>query len=108
MSFIVDMGNSGDVNTEAVFGSTTDYTPFYLDIDQATPAQQEICANFFALVGGHATVNILNSAHDFEDCTYVVVSGVETDVVDVDYTSLSNINKGKINAFANLLKSIAQ
>ena len=108
MSFIVDMGNSGDVMTEAVFGSTTDYTPFYLDIDQATPEQQKICTDFFALVGGHATVNILNSAHDFEDCTYIVVSGVETDVVDVDYTSLSNINKGKINAFANLLVSIAQ
>ena len=108
MSFIVDMGNSDDVNTEAVFGSTTDYTPFYLDIDQATPAQQEICANFFSLVGGHATVNILNSAHDFEDCTYVVVSGVETDVVDVDYSTLTAAKKGKINAFANLLKSLAQ
>lgn len=108
MSFIVDMGNSGDVMTEAVFGSTTDYKSFNLNIDQATPEQQQICANFFALVGGHATVNILNSTHDFEDCTYVVVSGVETDVVDVDYTSLSNIDKGKINAFASLLKEIAQ
>ena len=108
MSFIVDMGNSGDVMTEAVFGSTTDYKSFNLDIDQATPAQQEICSNFFSLVGGHVTVNILNSAHDFEDCAYVVVSGVESDAVDVDYTSLSNINKGKINAFANLLVSIAQ
>ena len=108
MSFIVDMGNTGDLNNELVFGSTNDYKGFNLNLDQATPAQQEICANFFALVGGHVTVNILNSAHDFEDCTYVVVSGVETDVVDVDYTSLSNINKGKINAFANLLVSIAQ
>ena len=108
MSFIVDMGNTGDLNNELVFGSTNDYKGFNLDLDQATPEQQEICANFFALVGGHVTVNILNSAHDFEDCAYVVVSGVETDVVDVDYSSLSNINKGRINAFANLLKSLAQ
>ena len=108
MSFTVLMGNSGDANAELTFGTTIDNKPFSLDIDQATPEQQKICTDFFALVGGHATVNILNSAHDFEDCTYVVVSGVETDVVDVDYTSLSNINKGKINAFANLLVSIAQ
>ena len=108
MSFTVLMGNSGEPNSELVFGTTADYKLFNLDLDQATPAQHEICANFFALVGGHATVNILNSAHDFQDCTYIVVSGVETDVVDVDYTSLSNINKGKINAFANLLKSLAQ
>jgi len=108
MSFYVTMGNSGSAGTEAVFGSTEDYKSFNLDLDQATPEEQEICANFFALVGGHATVIILNSAHDFKDCNYVVVSGVETDVVDVDYTALSNINKGKINAFANLLKSIAQ
>lgn len=108
MSFIVDMGNTGDLNNELVFGSTNDYKGFSLDIDQATSEQQKICTDFFALVGGHVTVNILNSAHDFEDCAYVVVSGVETDVVDVDYSALSNINKGKINAFANLLNEIAK
>lgn len=102
------MGNSGDVMTEAVFGTTEDFKPFYFDLDQAPAPQQEICANFFALVGGHVTVNILNSTHNFEDCNYIVVSGVETDVVDVDYSALSNINKGKINAFANLLKSLAE
>ena len=102
------MGNTGDLNNELVFGSTNDYKGFSLDIDQATSEQQKICTDFFALVGGHVTVNILNSAHDFEDCAYVVVSGVETDVVDVDYSALSNINKGKINAFANLLNEIAK
>lgn len=108
MSFIVDMGNTGDLNNEIVFGSTDDYKSFNLDLDQATPEQQKICTDFFALVGGHITVNILNSAHNFEDCNYVVASGVEIDTVEVDYTSLSNINKGKINAFANLLKSLAE
>ena len=108
MSFTIMMGNSAPATTEAVFGSTTDYKSFNLDIDQATPEQQKICTDFFGLVGGHATVNILNSNHDFNDCSYIVVLGVETDIVDVDYTSLSNINKGKINAFANLLVSIAQ
>ncbi len=102
------MGNSGEPNSELIFGTTTDYKSFNLDIDQATPQQQQICTNFFELVGGHATVNILNSAHDFQDCTYIVVLGVETDAVDVDYSALSNINKGKINSFANLLKSLAQ
>ena len=108
MSFIVMMGNSAPETTEAVFGHTVDFKMFNLNLDQATPEEQEVCANFFALVGGHATVTILNSAHDFEDVNYIVVSGVETDVVEVDYSTLSNTNKGKINAFANLLKSIAQ
>lgn len=108
MSFTVLMGNSGDPNSELTFGTTIDYKPFNLDIDQATPEQQEICTNFFALVGGHAAVTIINSAHEFIDCNYIVVSGVVDDVVEVDYSSLSNINKGKINSFANLLVSIAQ
>jgi len=108
MNFSVMMGISGTQNKELIFGTTEDFKSFNLDLDQATPAQQQICANFFALVGGHATVNILNSDHSFGDCNYIVVSGVETDVVDVDYSALSNINKGKINAFANLLKSIAE
>lgn len=108
MSFTVLMGNSGEPNSELTFGTTIDYKPFNLDIDQATPEQQEICTNFFALVGGHAAVTIINSAHEFIDCNYIVVSGVVDDVVEVDYSSLSNINKGKINSFANLLVSIAQ
>lgn len=107
MSFIVQMGNSGSAGTEAVFGSTADYKSFSLNLDQASAEDQKICSDFFALVGGHTTVNILNSTHDFEDCNYVVVSGVEIDIVEIDYSTLSNINKGKINAFANLLKSIA-
>lgn len=108
MSFTVLMGNSGEPNAELTFGTTIDYKSFSLDIDQATPEQQKICTDFFALVGGHATVTVLNSSHEFIDCNYIVVSGVETDAVDVDYATLSNINKGKINAFANLLVSIAQ
>ena len=102
------MSNSAPATTEAVFGATEDYKSFNLNLDQATAEQQKICADFFALVGGHATVNILNSAHDFQDCNYVVVSGVETDIVDVDYSTLTTAKKGKINAFANLLVSIAQ
>lgn len=108
MSFIVTMGNSTPATTEAVFGSTDDSKQFYLDLDQATAAEQKICADFFALVGGHTCVNILNSNHNFQDCNYVVVSGVEIDAVDVDYSTLSTTNKGKINAFANLLILIAQ
>lgn len=108
MSFIVLMGNSGDLNNELVFGQTEEHKGFSLDIDQATPEQQKICTDFFALVGGHVTVNIINSSHKFVDCNYIVVSGVESDVVDIDYSALSNTNKGKINAFANLLTTLAQ
>jgi hypothetical protein len=107
MSFIVTMGNSSPATTEAVFG-TTDFKSFYLDLDQATADQQKICADFLALVGGHASVNIINSDHNFDDCSYVVVSGVDTDIVEVDYDSLTTTKKGKINNFANLLKSLAQ
>jgi len=108
MSFTVLMGNSGEPESELVFGTTIDYKSFNLDIDQATPAQQQICTNFFALVGGHGAVTIINSAHEFIDCNYIVVAGVVDDTAEVDYSALSNINKGKINAFANLLTSLAQ
>ena len=102
------MGNTGDLNNEIVFGATEDFKGFNLNLDQATAEQHQICANFFALVGGHATINILNSSHNFQDCNYVVASGVDNDVVDLDYSTLSAINKGKVNAFANLLTSLAQ
>jgi len=106
MSFIVNMGNTGDLNNEIVFGATEDFKAFNLDLDYATPSQQQICVNFFVLVGGHSTVNILNSDHNFEDCNYVVVSGVETNVVDIDYSVLSITDKNIIDTFAELLQSI--
>lgn len=107
MSFIVTMGNSTPATTEAVFGNV-DFKSFYLDLDQATPDNQKICADFLALVGGHVMVNITNSPHDFDDCNYVVVNGIDAEIVEVDYSSLTATKKGKINNFANLLKSLAQ
>lgn len=101
------MGNSTPATTEAVFGNT-ETNAFYLDLDQATEEQQKICADFLALVGGHVQVNIINSDHNFNDCNYVVVNGIDGEVVEVDYASLSTTKKGKINAFANLLISLAQ
>ena len=101
------MGNSTPATTEAVFGSV-DFKSFYLDLDQATPDQQKICTDFLALVGGHVMVNITNSSHDFDDCNYIVVNGIDEEIVEVDYSSLTATKKGKINNFANLLKSLAQ
>lgn len=107
MSFIVTISNSTPATTEAVFGNV-DFKSFYLDLDQATPDQQKICSDFLALVGAHIMVNITNSPHDFDDCNYVVVTGSDGEIVEVDYSTLSTTNKGKINNFVNLLKSLAQ
>lgn len=108
MSFNVNITNSGDAGLETVFGKTQDGKSFSLDLDKATPEQQETCVSFLNLVGAHSFVNILNSAHNFMIVGYVIVSGADEETVDVDYATLSNIDKGKINAFANLLESIAQ
>lgn len=108
MSFNINITNSGTANIEAVFGKTADMKSFNLDLDKATPEQQEICSSFLNLVGAHTTVSIINSAHDFTIVGYVIVEGADDESVEVDYSALSNVNKGKINAFANLLNSIAQ
>ena len=100
------MGNSGEPNAELVFGTTSDYKIFNLDIDRATPDQREICINFFALVGGHAAVTIINSAYEFIDCNYIVVSGVDNDAVEVDYSILSIVDKNIIDTFVELLQSM--
>jgi hypothetical protein len=108
MSFTVLMGNSGEPNAELTFGTTIDYKPFNLDIDQATPTQQEICTNFFTLVGGHAAVTIINSVYEFIDCNYIVASGVDDDVVEVDYSTLSSSDKIIVDEFVNLINSLTQ
>jgi len=107
MSFIVTMSNSEPATTKAVFGNT-EFKTFYLDLDQATASEQKTCADFLALVGGHITVNIINSNHDFDDCNYVLVNGMDGEIVEIDYSSLTTENKEKIDLFANMLKSLAQ
>lgn len=107
MSFIVTMGNSTPATTKAVFGNV-DLKSFYLDLDQATTNQQNVCSEFFNLVGGHVMVNIINSQYNFDDCNYVLVDGIDGEIVEIDYAVLSTSDKQKINAFADLLKSLAE
>lgn len=102
------MANSGNGTAECVFGMTENSKPFNLNLDQATAEQQRICANFFELTEGHSLIDIINSSYEFNDCTYVVPSGVSLPILTIDYKSLSTTKKGKINAFANLLISIAE
>lgn len=110
MAFSINMGEAipGTEVIESVLGQTEDFKRFFLNLETATAEQQKTCSNFLALVGGHATVNITNSAHDFNDVTFIAAGTVELDIVEVDYKSLTSANKGKINAFAELLKSIAE
>lgn len=108
MSFIVTIANSGNDSTECVFGMTENNKPFNLNLDQATVEQQRICVNFLELTEGYSLAEIINSPYDFNDCTYVVPSGVTLPILTINYKDLSTIKKGKINAFANLLISIAE
>lgn len=110
MAFSINMGQAVPEQQilEAISVGTEDFKRGFLNLETATPEQQKICANFLALVGGHATVEIINSAHDFTDVIFVAAGTIELDIVEVDYKSLTSANKGKINAFAELLKSIAE
>jgi hypothetical protein len=107
MSFLVSMGNSTPATTQAVFGMTSDYKQFNINLNGVNPEQQKIFEDFFVVVGGHSIVNILNSPYDFEDCSYIVVTGVDQELVYVDYVTLSNEDKEVINKFANLVTEIA-
>jgi hypothetical protein len=110
MAFSINMGEAipGTEVIESVLGQTEDFKRFFLNLETATPEQQKICSNFLALVGGHATVSIINSAHNFNDVTFIAAGTVELDVVEVDYDLLNSTNKGKINTFANLLISLTE
>lgn len=107
MSFIVTMANSTPATTKAVFGNV-DFKSFYLDLDQATTNDKNVCTEFFNLVGGHVLVNIINSQYNFDDCNYVLVDGIDEEIVEIDYSVLTTSDKQKINAFADLLKSLAE
>jgi len=107
MSFLISGGNSTPSTTKSVFGMTGDYKMFNLDLNTATVEQQNICEDFFSLIGYHSSVNITNSGYNFEDCTYVLVDGVDSENSELDYLTLSNEEKEKINKFSNLLIEIS-
>lgn len=101
------MGNSFPATTKAVFGNV-DFKSFYLDLNEATAEQKTICSDFFNIVGGHFLVNIINSNYNFDDCNYVLESGIDEEITELDYSQLITKDKDKIDLFANLLKSLSQ
>lgn len=109
MSFLISGGNSTPSTTKSVFGMTDDCRMFNLDLNTATVEQQNICEDFFSLIGYHSSINIINSGYNFEDCTYVLVDGVvDSETTELDYLTLSNEEKEKINKFSNLLIEISK
>lgn len=108
MSFLISGGNSTPSTTKSVFGMTDDCKMFNLDLNTATVEQQNICEDFFSLIGYHSSINIINSGYNFEDCNYVIVDGVDNEEIEIDYLSLTNEQKEKINIFASLLIEISK
>lgn len=101
------MGNSAPSTTQAVFGMTSDYKSFNIDLNNVTPEQKKICEDFFYVVGAHSSVNIINSSYNFEDFSYVVLSGVDNELVDLDYQTLSNEDKEKINTLYDFITEVS-
>ena len=108
MNFLIMMGNSVDLNTKFLFGSTHDFRPFNLDINLATDAQKNICDNFFSLVGGSVSINIINSPYDFNDFNYITNSGINIDINSLDYSVLSYNDKNIIDEMVNLINSLTE
>lgn len=105
MAFSINMGEaipeSGIV--ELISGQTSDYKRFTLELSAASVEEKSIANNFLNVVGGHATVNIDNAIHDFNDLIFVAETNIELDILDLDYTTLSADDKAKVDAFAELL-----
>ena len=106
MNFTINMGNSPRVGNGNIFGRTENGESFNFDLNNATLEQQNTCSNFLNVVGKHAGINIINSSYHFLDVNYVISEGVDTDLVEVDYSALSNSDKTKIDDFATLLNSL--
>lgn len=105
MAFSINMGEaipeSGIV--ELVSGQTSDYKRFILELSVASIEEKAIVNDFLNVIGGHATVNIDNVEHDFNDLIFVAETNIELDILDLDYNTLSADDKAKVDAFAELL-----
>ena len=103
MSYLIQMGNAELSTYESVFGMTIDFKDFYIDLNNTTPQNIQICDDFINLVGSHVTIVITNSPYNFEDVNYILNGSADTDVVELDYSSLSVSDKEKVDNFSNLL-----
>jgi hypothetical protein len=109
MTFSVSMGQAipGTDIIETVSVGTIDFRRGFLRLETASLEYKTIYSDFLQIIGGHATVNIINSIHDFTDVLIVAELPIELDIVEIDYDTLSVDNKEKIDKFAELLNSIA-
>lgn len=110
MAFSISMGQAvpSQQILELVSVGTEDFKRGLLSLDDSSSDQKKIFNNFLSVVGCYATVNIINSEHNFTDVIVVANKTIELDIIDVDYSSLTPAKRAKIDAFAGLLLSIAE
>ncbi len=109
MAFSINMGEAiPELGIkEIVSGQTSDYKIFIFDLEAATTEEVEVVNSFLNLVGGHATINIINAPHDFNDFIFVAQTNIELDIIEVDYSTLLPEEVEVVDAFANLAISKA-
>ncbi len=107
MTFSVSMGQAvpGTDIIEAISFGTADFRRGFLNLDTSNAECKLIYSDFLQIIGGHATVNIINSLHNFTDVLISANRVIELDIMDIDYNLLSLEDKEKIDKFAELLNS---
>lgn len=106
MSFIIYSGSNAPEPTNVLLGLTTDN--FFRDVTQFTPEHKAIYNAFFNAVGSYTTVRIINSPYTLT-VDHVTPNSVSLEVIELDYLSLSQVEKDAIdNAVLMFSSSIAE
>lgn len=104
MTLNCSVSSSAPATTNVVMGFVGT-SNIYLDLDTASVADKKIVNDFIEVIGNHLTVNVLNyNGLDYFEANIVVPGETDLESIDIEYSTLSDSDKNKVEEFINLLK----
>jgi len=106
MTLYCSVSSPAPATTHVIMGYY-DNKNYYLDLTSATTIQKDTVADFLSVIGTHITVEVNNVPGDkMNEGTIIVPETTDLDVVTVDYLTLNQADKDKVNAYLTLLESL--
>lgn len=106
MSFNLSISQNVEAEFNSLFGRTSDSKYFNVVFD--TDEKKNILSDFLSVVGLNSFIGITGSQYGFSMIGCTVLDAVNDEISSIDYSKMTKVKKGKVDAFAELLISVAE
>lgn len=99
MTLYNSVSSSLPATTYCIMGNTLDYS-YFIDLSVASVEDKQIVTDYINIIGKHSSANIENYPADkFFEINIVMPEETDSEIVTIDYASLTEGDQSKVNLF---------